>query len=80
MLERERCEDLTSRLSKSRDELTEATAREKELLTSLSKKDKDVALAKHELKEAQRRADQETEYRRKADSERAGKFILLYVF
>jgi len=70
MLERERCEDLTSRLGKSINDLSEATAREKELLTSLSKKDKDVALAKHELKEAQRRADQETESRRKADSER----------
>ena len=67
MLERERCEDLTSRLGKSINELSEATSRENEMRTSLSKKDKDLALAKHELKEAQRRADQEMDARKKAD-------------
>jgi Rho-associated protein kinase 2 len=70
MLERERCEDLTSRLGKSINELSEATSRENEMRTSLSKKDKDLALAKHELKEAQRRADQEMDARKKADSDR----------
>ena len=68
--ERERCEDLTSRLSKSINELSEASTRENELRTSLSKKDKDLALAKHELKDSQRKADQESESRKKADSER----------
>ena len=71
MRERERCEDLTSRLSKSINELSEATDRENELRSNLSKKDKDLALAKHELKEAQRRAEQESDFRKKADSERS---------
>ncbi len=68
--ERERCEDLTNRLGKSINELSDATTRENELRSALSKKDKDIAVAKHELKEAQRRADQEAEARKRADSDR----------
>lgn len=69
--ERERSDELSSRLSKSINELDEANQREVELRSSLGKKDKDNALIKHELKEAQRKADQESEWRKKADNERA---------
>ena len=37
----------------------------------LGKKEKEVALVKHELKEAQRKAEQDQEARKKAESERA---------
>ncbi len=37
----------------------------------MGKKEKEVALVKHELKEAQRKAEQEQEARKKAESERA---------
>lgn len=37
----------------------------------MGKKEKEVALVKHELKEAQRKAEQEQDARKKAESERA---------
>lgn len=69
--ERERCEDLTNRLAKSMKDLAEANTRENDIRTNLGKKDKDLALVKHELKEAQRKAEQEAEAKRKAESEKA---------
>ena len=69
--ERERNDDLSGRLAKSINELSEASSRENELRSALSKKDKEIALSKHELKESQRRAEQELDSRRKADLERS---------
>ena len=53
------------------NELTEANSRENELRSAISKKDKEIALSKHELKESQRRQEQEQDSRRKADLERS---------
>ena len=69
--ERERNDDLSNRLAKTNHELSEANSRENELRSAISKKDKELALSKHELKESQRRAEQEQESRRKADLERS---------
>ena len=69
--ERERNDDLSNRLAKSMNELTEANSRENELRSVISKKDKEIALSKHELKESQRRSEQEQDSRRKADLERS---------
>ena len=69
--ERERNDDLSNRLAKSMNELTEANSRENELRSVISKKDKEIALSKHELKESQRRQEQEQDSRRKADLERS---------
>lgn len=68
--ERERAEELTNRLNKLNKELSEANQREGDVRTNLGKKEKEFALVKHELKEAQRKAEQEQEARRKAESER----------
>lgn len=69
--ERDRAEELSNRLSKIKDELSESGQRETDLRSHLGKKEKEVALVKHELKEAQRKAEQEQEARKKAESERA---------
>ena len=61
--ERERNDDLSNRLAKSMNELTEANSRENELRSVISKKDKEIALSKHELKESQRRSEQEQDSR-----------------
>ena len=66
--ERDRAEE---RFAKIKDELTEAAQREADLRSHLGKKEKEVALVKHELKEAQRKAEQEAESRKKAETERA---------
>ena len=53
--ERERVKELETRLAKISKDVTEANQRENELRAGLGKKDKEVALIKHELKEAQRK-------------------------
>ena len=69
--ERDRAEELTNRLAKIKEELSESGQREADLRSNLGKKEKETALVKHELKEAQRKAEQEQEARKKAESERA---------
>ena len=69
--ERDRAEELANRFAKIKEELTEAGQREADLRSHLGKKEKEVALVKHELKEAQRKAEQEAESKKKAESERA---------
>ena len=69
--EREANDDLRNRLTKSMNELAEANSLENELRSAISQKDKEIALAKHELKESQRRSEQEQDSRRKADLERS---------
>ena len=68
--EQQRSEELSIRLTKSIKDLNEANGRETELRTALSKKDKEVGLVKLELKEIQRRADQEIQARSKAEGDR----------
>ena len=51
--------------------MAEANQRENELRTGIGKKDKEVALIKHELKEAQRKAEQDQEGRKKAEAEKS---------
>ena len=68
--EKQMNDDLSNRLSKSIKDLNDGNTRENELRTALSKKDKDIALVKHELKEIQRKVDQEVEAKRKAESEK----------
>ena len=69
--EKEYTIDLNSRLQKSIKELSDANSRENDLRNALSKKDKDAALVKHDLKESQRRVEQETDSKRKAERELA---------
>ena len=69
--ERDRAEELANRFAKIKEDLTEAGQREADLRSHLGKKEKEVALVKHELKEAQRKAEQEAESKKKAESERA---------
>ena len=69
--ERERVKELETRLAKISKDVTEANQRENDLRAGLGKKDKEVALIKHELKEAQRKGEQDQDFRKKADSERS---------
>ena len=69
--ERERVKELETRLAKISKDVTEANQRENELRAGIGKKDKEVALIKHELKEAQRKGEQDQDIRKKADSERS---------
>ena len=69
--EKEYTIDLNSRLQKSIKELSDANSRENDLRNALSKKDKDAALVKHDLKESQRKVEQETDLKRKAERELA---------
>lgn len=69
--EKEYTIDLNSRLQKSIKELSDANSRENDLRNALSKKDKDAALVKHDLKESQRKVEQETDSKRKAERELA---------
>ena len=57
--ERDRADELSNRFAKIKEEFAEAGQREAELRSHLGKKEKEVALVKHELKEAQRKAEQE---------------------
>ncbi len=68
--ERERAEELNNRLNKSAKDISDAGQREAELRVDLGKKEKDIALIRHELKEAQRKQEQDAEARKKADHER----------
>ncbi len=56
--ERDRAEELNNRLTKSAKDLGDAGRREAELRSDLGRKEKDLALIKHEVKELQRRAEQ----------------------
>ncbi|XP_040567571.1 rho-associated protein kinase 1 isoform X1 [Lepeophtheirus salmonis] len=69
--ERERAEKLTLQLNNTYNELKEANSREENIRAEMSKKEKDLALVKHELKETQRRIEIESESRRKAENEKA---------
>ena len=69
--EQSRSRELEGRLGKVNKEVTEANQRENELRAGIGKKDKEVALIKHELKEAQRKAEQDQEARKKAECEKA---------
>eukprot|EP00094_Tigriopus_californicus_P011701 TCALIF_11305-PA protein Name:"Similar to ROCK2 Rho-associated protein kinase 2 (Bos taurus)" AED:0.07 eAED:0.07 QI:570/0.90/0.91/1/0.81/0.83/12/913/1380 len=69
--ERERNEEVNNRLNKQSKELNEANQRENELRSEVGKREKDIALIKHELKEIQRKADQDQEARKKAEMERS---------
>ena len=69
--EKEYTIDLNSRLQKSIKELSDANSRENDLRNALSKKDKDAALVKHDLKESQRKVEHETDSKRKAERELA---------
>ena len=69
--ERERSKELEMRLAKVNKEVSEANQRENELRAGFGKKDKEVALIKHELKEAQRKAEQDQDTRKKAEAERS---------
>ena len=62
---RERAKELETRLAKINKEVTEANQRENELRTTVGKKDKEVALIKLELKELQRKGEQDQEARKK---------------
>ena len=67
---RERSKELETRLAKVNKEVTEANQRENELRTAVGKKDKEVGLIKLELKELQRKGEQDQESRKKAESEK----------
>ena len=69
--EQSRSRELEARLGKVNKEVTEANQRENDLRAGVAKKDKEVALIKHELKEAQRKAEQDLEARKKAECEKA---------
>ena len=62
---------MNNRLNKLTKDLAEASSRENEMSSSVGKKEKELALLKHEIKELQRKSEQESEARRKAESERA---------
>ena len=53
----ERLEELNNRLNKSSKELADANQREDEMRSELGRKEKDLALVKHELKEMQRKVN-----------------------
>jgi chromosome segregation ATPase len=69
--ERERAEELNNRLKQSSKDVAESNNRESELRSDLGRKEKDFALVKHELKEMQRRAEVDSDLKKKAESERA---------
>ena len=69
--ERERSEELVSRLNKVNKEIAESTQRENELRSGIGKKDKEIALIRHDLKELQRKVELETDLRKKAEGERS---------
>jgi len=71
MRERERSDDLVARLNKVNKELGDANQREAEMRTGLGKKEKEMALVKHDLKELQRKVDLESELRKRAEGERS---------
>ena len=67
----ERLEELNNRLNKSSKELADANQREDEMRSELGRKEKDLALVRHEVKEMQRKAEVDLDLRKKAEAERA---------
>ena len=63
--ERDRAQELNNRLNKSSKELSDASQREAELRGDLGAKEKDLALLRHQLKEVQRKSEQDAEVREK---------------
>ncbi len=61
--ERERAEELNQRLNKSSKDMADSGRREAELRSEVGKREKEMALMKHELKELQRKAEQDAEAR-----------------
>ena len=59
--ERDRAEELNNRLNKAAKEVSEAGQRESELRTGLGAKEKELALLRHQLKEVQRKSEQDAE-------------------
>ena len=62
---------MNNRLNKLAKEVAESNSRESELRDEMGKKEKDFALVKHELKESQRRAEQDLEARKRAEAEKS---------
>ena len=69
--ERERTEEINNRLNKLSKELSDSNARESTLRDDMGKREKEIALIRHELKETQRKAENDLEARKKAEAERA---------
>ena len=69
--DRMRADDLADRLAKTIQKLGEANQRENEARTEYVRVERDLALSRHELKEANRRVDNEVDGRRKAEQDRA---------
>ena len=67
-----RADDLADRLSKTLHQLAEANQRENDVRTEFVRVEREVALMSHEVKEANRRVEHESETRRKAEQERSG--------
>ena len=61
--ERDRAEELNNRLNKTVKDLSEAGQREAELRGEMGSKEKELALVRHQLKEVQRKSDQDAEVR-----------------
>merc|ERR1719466_482310 len=68
--DRIRADDLADRLAKTIHQLGEANQRENEARTEFVRVERDLALVRHELKEATRRVETEVDTRRKAEQER----------
>ena len=68
--DRVRADDLADRLAKTIHQLGEANQRENEARTEFVRVERDLALVRHELKEATRRVETEVDTRRKAEQER----------
>jgi len=67
---RGRAEDLAERLGKTLQQLADANQREAEARQEFVKVERDLAMSRHEVKEAGRRSEQESDQRRKVEQER----------
>merc|ERR1719348_725633 len=68
--DRIRADDLADRLAKTIHQLGEANQRENEARTEFVRIERELALVRHEVKEATRRLEHEVESKRKAEQER----------
>jgi len=68
--DRIRAEDLAERLGKTVQQLADANQREADARQDFVRVERELAMARHEVKEAGRRADQESDSRRKVEQER----------
>merc|ERR1719412_1444655 len=68
--DRVRADDLADRLAKTIHQLGEANQRENEARTEFVRVEREMALLRHEAKDAARRAEHEAEARRKAEQDR----------